>query len=166
MRRFDVATAAELLPCLMSLPVGLSRKRAKNLIRSGAISVEGKTHLRHDSRLRAGDVVTINEAPRPSGAPSPTLKIVYLDPAIAIIDKPAGLLAMGSAREKERTAHRLLNEFLKASTKSHHQQAFIVHRLDRETSGLMIFARSTPIQSALQRDWKNVTKRYLAVVEG
>jgi len=50
--------------------------------------------------------------------------------------------------------------------KSPRQQAFIVHRLDRETSGLMMFARSAAIQEKLQRDWKSVTKRYLALVEG
>src|SRR5208282_737010 len=55
---------------------------------------------------------------------------------------------------------------LKALIKSPLQQAFIVHRLDRETSGLMMFARSRPIQAALQQNWKDVTKKYLAVVEG
>jgi 23S rRNA pseudouridine1911/1915/1917 synthase len=83
-----------------------------------------------------------------------------------VIDKPTGLLSMGSAHEKEKTAHRILNEHLRTLTKSRLQQIFIVHRLDRETSGLMIFARSEAAQAALQRDWKQVTKRYLAVVEG
>ena len=70
------------------------------------------------------------------------LQIVHLDDAIVVIDKPAGLLSMGSEREKEKTAHRILNEHLKALTKSPRQQVFIVHRLDRETSGLMVFARA------------------------
>jgi 23S rRNA pseudouridine1911/1915/1917 synthase len=166
-KRFRVNSEIQLLPWLMGSPIELSRKRAKDLIRFGALSVEGRALLRHDTQLQAGDVVTITEALRERKTAAPqAFKIVHLDAAIVVIDKPAGLLAMGSAREKERTAHRLLNEYLKASVKSRDQQAFIVHRLDRETSGLMIFARSTVIQSALQRDWKNVTKRYLAVVEG
>jgi len=162
-----VATEVELLPFLLGPPLELSRKRAKELIRFGAVSVAGRTHLRHDTRLAAGDIVTIAKGLnlRP-GTPPPALKIVHLDAAIVVIDKPAGLLAMGSAREKERTAHRLLNEYLKTSVNARDQQAFIVHRLDRETSGLMIFARSEASQSALQRGWKNVTKRYLATVEG
>src|SRR5208337_2812111 len=94
------------------------------------------------------------------------VRILHLDDAVVVIDKPAGLLSMGSERDKERTAHRILNEHLKALTKSSRQQAFIVHRLDRETSGLMLFARNESTQAALQRNWKNVTKRYLAVVEG
>ena len=94
------------------------------------------------------------------------LRIVYIDDAIVVVNKPAGLLSMGSAREKERTAHRILNEHLKAVTNSKAQQAFIVHRLDRDTSGLMMFARSELIQAALQGNWKAVTKKYFAVVEG
>lgn len=94
------------------------------------------------------------------------IKIVHLDEAVVIVDKPAGLLSMGSPREKERTTHRILNEYLKAQTKSPSQQAFIVHRLDRETSGLMLFARSEGIQAMLQQNWKSVTKKYLALVEG
>ena len=84
-----------------------------------------------------------------------------------VVDKRAGLLSMGSESEKERTAHRILNEHLKAlSGVARRRQAFIVHRLDRETSGLMMFARSRAIQAALQQNWKTVTKKYLAVVEG
>jgi 23S rRNA pseudouridine1911/1915/1917 synthase len=73
---------------------------------------------------------------------------------------------MGSEREKEKTAYRILNTHLKALMKTSAQQVFIVHRLDRETSGLMMFARTESAQAALQRDWKGVIKRYLAVVEG
>lgn len=94
------------------------------------------------------------------------LKIVHFDEAVVVVDKPTGLLSMGSPREKERTAHRILNEYLKAKTNSPSQQAFIVHRLDRETSGLMLFARSELIQAALQQNWKSVAKKYLAMVEG
>ena len=59
------------------------------------------------------------------------LKIVHLDDDIVVVDKAAGLLSMGSEAEKERTAHRILNDHLKALTGSPSQQAFIVHRLDR-----------------------------------
>jgi 23S rRNA pseudouridine1911/1915/1917 synthase len=91
---------------------------------------------------------------------------VHIDDAIVVVNKPAGLLSIGSEREKERTAHRILNEHLRAIANSKAQQAFIVHRLDRDTSGLMMFARSELIQAALQRNWKAVTKKYFAVVEG
>ncbi|MEA2679353.1 MAG: rRNA synthase [Candidatus Binataceae bacterium] len=192
---------------LIGAPLGLSRKRAKDLLRFRAVHVqiqapardgsqrscESKTlqRVRHDTQLEPGDVVTIELHKYPvsiiasAGGPGEPgfssrpgiasegrrataqrlgLKIVFLDDAIVVIDKPAGLLSMGSAREKEKTAHRILNDALKQ--RASEQQAFIVHRLDRETSGLMLFARSLSIQALLQQNWKTVIKRYLAVVEG
>jgi len=166
--RFTVSSRCELLPYLLSLPLGLSRKQAKDLLRFHAVTVARMTTVRHDTRLEPGDVVTIaagKQVPAPS-LDRHGLKIVYLDEDLVIVDKSAGLLSMGSEGEKERTAHRILNQHLKALTGSQSQQAFIVHRLDRETSGLMMFARSRAIQAALQENWKTVTKKYLAVVEG
>lgn len=167
-QQFRVSSRCELLPYLISLPLGLSRKRAKDLLRFQTVTVKRLTSVRHDTQLEPGDVVAIAVMKQMPAAPLDRqgLKIIHLDDAIVVIDKPAGLLSMGSEDEKERTAHRILNEHLKAITKSPLQQAFIVHRLDRETSGLMMFARNRPTQAALQRDWKNVTKRYLAIVEG
>jgi RluA family pseudouridine synthase len=166
--QFRVESRCELLTYLLGPPAKLSRKRAKDLLRFGAVTVQHKRNVRHDTRLEPGDLVTISTAKRPTDAQVDLhgLRIVHLDEAIVVVDKPAGLLSMGSAREKERTAHRILNEHLKSRTDSPTQQAFIVHRLDRETSGLMLFARSERIQAELQHNWKSVTKKYLAVVEG
>jgi 23S rRNA pseudouridine1911/1915/1917 synthase len=166
--QFSVESRCELLPFLLTLPLGLSRKAAKDLLRFRAVTVKRVPAVKHDTQLEPGDVVTIA-----SGKQLPAesierhgLKIVYLDDDIVVVDKRAGLLSMGSDTEKERTAHRILNEHLKALTKSPSQQAFIVHRLDRETSGLMIFARTRAIQTTLQDNWRTVTKKYLAIVEG
>jgi 23S rRNA pseudouridine1911/1915/1917 synthase len=166
--QFSVSSRCELLPYLLSTPLKLSRKQAKDLLRFRAVSVKRLAAVRHDTQLEPGDVVTI-AAGRQIPAASlerQGLKIIYRDEDIVVVDKRAGLLSMGSEGEKERTAHRILNEHLKALAKSPAQQAFIVHRLDRETSGLMMFARSRAIQAALQQNWKSVTKKYLAVVEG
>jgi 23S rRNA pseudouridine1911/1915/1917 synthase len=166
-RRFRVESRSELLSYLINLPLGLSRKQAKDLIRFQAVTVERKTRIRHDTRLESGDVLTIAPAVAEHGAVlEHRLRIIHIDDAILVVDKPAGLLSMGSEREKQRTAHRILNEHLKTRSRSPRQQAFIVHRLDRESSGLMLFARSESAQAALQRNWKNVTKKYLAVVKG
>jgi 23S rRNA pseudouridine1911/1915/1917 synthase len=166
--QFSVDSRCELLPYLLTLPLGLSRKAAKDLLRFRAVTVKRVPAVKHDTQLQPGDIVTIapgKQIPAES-IERQGLKIVHLDDAIVIIDKRAGLLSMGSDTEKERTAHRILNDHLKALTKSPSQQAFIVHRLDRETSGLMIFARTRAIQTALQDNWKTVTKKYLAIVEG
>ena len=167
-QQFSVSSRCELLPYLLTLPLGLSRKEAKDLLRFRAVTVTRLTSIKHDTQLEPGDVVTIASGKQVPGASIERhgLKIVYLDEAVVVVDKRAGLLSMGSEGEKEKTAHRILNEHLKALTNSPTQQAFIVHRLDRETSGLMIFARSRAIQAGLQENWKTVTKKYLAVVEG
>ena len=167
-RQFHVESRCELLTWLLGPPAKLSRKEAKQLLRFGAVSVQHRQNVRHDTKLEPGDIVTISTAKRSPNTEIALhgLRIVHLDEAVVVVDKPAGLLSMGSAREKERTAHRILNDYLKAQTKSHAQQAFIVHRLDRETSGLMLFARNERIQAALQQNWKSVTKKYLAMVEG
>jgi 23S rRNA pseudouridine1911/1915/1917 synthase len=166
--RFQVASRCQLLQYLTSLPLGLSRKHAKDLLRFQAVTAQGKAMVRHDTELQPGDVVTIalrKEVPDAALAHH-GLRIVYQDNAIVVVDKPSGLLSMGSEREKEKTAYRILNTHLKALMKTPLQQVFIVHRIDRETSGLMMFARSESAQAALQQNWKDVTKKYLAVVEG
>jgi 23S rRNA pseudouridine1911/1915/1917 synthase len=167
-RQFQVSSGCELLPYLTGLPLGLSRKQAKDLLRFRAVTVKGKATVRHDTELMPGDVVTIAARKQVSGAALERhgLAIVHLDDAVVVVEKPAGLLSMGSEREKEKTAYRILNTHLKAPMKTPAQQVFIVHRLDRETSGLMMFARTESVQAALQRNWKDVIKRYLAVVEG
>ena len=167
-REFHVASECELLPFLLGLPIGFSRKQAKDLLKFQSVKVRGMMRVRHDTRLARGDIVEISTHRQADERwlERAGLRIVHIDDAIVVIDKPVGLLSMGSEREKEKTAHRILNEHLKALAKSSRQQAFIVHRLDRETSGLMVFARSETIQAALQRKWKDVTKRYLAIVEG
>jgi 23S rRNA pseudouridine1911/1915/1917 synthase len=166
--QFSVESRCELLPYLLTLPLGLSRKAAKDLLRFRSVTVKRVPLVRHDTQLEPGDVVTIASGKQIPAASIERhgLKIVYLDDHIVVVDKRAGLLSMGSEGEKERTAHRILNDHLKALTGTPSQTAFIVHRLDRETSGLMIFARSRAIQTELQQNWKTVTKKYLAVVEG
>jgi len=166
--QFSVESRCELLPYLLSLPLGLSRKAAKDLLRFRSVTVKRIPAVKHDTQLEPGDIVTIASGKQVPAASIERhgLKIVYLDDHIVVVDKRAGLLSMGSEGEKERTAHRILNDHLKALTGTLSQTAFIVHRLDRETSGLMIFARSRAVQSELQKNWKTVTKKYLAVVEG
>ncbi len=168
MTQFRVESSCELLTYLLGPPAKLSRKQAKDLLRFGAVTVQHRPNVRHDTRLEPGDLVTISMRKRIPDADLELhgLRIVHLDEAVVVVDKPTGLLSMGSAREKERTAHRIINEYLKRLTKSPTQQAFIVHRLDRETSGLVLFARNELIQTALQQNWKSVSKKYLAVVEG
>ena len=94
------------------------------------------------------------------------LKIVYEDPAVIVIDKPEGLLTMATATERSKTAYALLRQCLNSKRPPEH--LFIVHRLDREASGLLVFAKSVEAKEYLQDQFKAHTagRRYVAVVEG
>ncbi len=167
-RRFRVEHASELLRALLEAPLGLSRTEAKRLLRFRAISVTGHSSVRHDTLVAPGDVVTISAS---RALPSPEAggtfpEIVYEDDAIVVLDKPAGLLTIATEAEKTRTAYRAVNEHLKGRARTSRQQIFVVHRLDRETSGLLVFARTEAAKVALQSGWKSVQKTYQAVVEG
>ena len=102
------------------------------------------------------------------------LRIVYEDPYIIVIEKREGLLSMGTARGKEEmTAHSLLNNYIRNTAPRRGRYApqpriFIVHRLDRETSGLMVFAKSEEVKHTLQDNWDEIVteRKYVAVVNG
>lgn len=83
-----------------------------------------------------------------------------------MLEKPAGLLSVGTADDKTDTLFFRLNEYLQAHDPAHPERAFVVHRLDRETSGLVLFAKHDHVQRQLQKAWPKVEKVYLAIVEG
>jgi RluA family pseudouridine synthase len=83
-----------------------------------------------------------------------------------VVDKIQGLLTISTDREKEKTAHFLLNEYVKKGNHRSRNRVFIVHRLDRETSGVLIFAKSEETKSYLQDYWQEFSKKYVAVVHG
>jgi tRNA pseudouridine32 synthase/23S rRNA pseudouridine746 synthase/23S rRNA pseudouridine1911/1915/1917 synthase len=94
------------------------------------------------------------------------LSILYEDRDILVVDKPSGLLTMGTEREKARTAYFSLAEYVRKGAAKSRARIFIVHRLDRETSGVLVFAKTAGAKACLQRRWDETKKRYLAVVHG
>ncbi len=110
-------------------------------------------------------------AKRPARIPGqrflpPGLKVIHLEKHFLVVEKPAGLLTMGTEHEKERTVYWALNDWVRKGNAKSRERVFIVHRLDRETSGLLVFARDERTQTVLQESWDQVTKHYLAVVAG
>lgn len=104
---------------------------------------------------------------RPSKKHEPKgLTILYEDQDILVINKSNGLLTVSTEREKYKTAHFLLNEYVKKGNSRSRNRVFIVHRLDRETSGLLVFAKYEQAKRYLQDEWASFTKTYLAVVQG
>jgi len=98
---------------------------------------------------------------RPKG-----LEIIYEDRDLLVINKDAGLLTMSTIRDEQRTAQCLLTDYLRKGSARSRLQAYTVHRLDRDTSGLLIFAKTEAVQQYLKNHWKDVEKEYLAVVYG
>ncbi len=92
--------------------------------------------------------------------------ILYEDRDVLVVDKPAGLLTMGTDSEKTRTAYFFLTDYVRKGYSKSRNRIFIVHRLDRETSGILIFAKNVETKCRLQDQWKDTKKKYLAVVHG
>jgi 23S rRNA pseudouridine1911/1915/1917 synthase len=98
---------------------------------------------------------------RPQG-----LTIVHEDPAIIVVEKVAGLLTIGTDRERVNTAYFRLTDYVRKGNDRSRNRIFIVHRLDRETSGLLVVAKTWEAKLALQDNWEDVRKRYVAVAHG
>ncbi len=102
-----------------------------------------------------------NSRHRPFG-----MNILHEDIDIIVIDKSSGLLTVKANYEKERTAHHILTNYVRKGDTRSRKQIFVVHRLDRETSGVVVFAKSYKAKEALKQQWPTVEKKYLAVVHG
>ena len=92
--------------------------------------------------------------------------MLHEDRDILVVDKPAGLLTMGTDSDKTRTAYFILTDYVRKGYSKSRNRIFIVHRLDRETSGILIFAKNIEAKLCLQDQWKETKKKYLAVVHG
>lgn len=94
------------------------------------------------------------------------LKILHEDREIIVVDKSAGLLTIGTDKEKRRTAFYVLTDYVRKGCAKSRNRVFIVHRLDQDTSGVLIFAKTEEARTFLQENWENTQKKYLAVVHG
>lgn len=150
---------------LLKLP-GKSRNNVKSLLTRGDVSVDGKIVSRHDYTLKTGQAVQILP-PHPTGQILlKGLKILFEDDELIAVDKPAGLLSVATDNEKERTAYHLLTDYVRDNNPK--SRIFVVHRLDRDTSGILIAAKNENLKLALQENWNKLVKKrgYTAIVEG
>ena len=92
------------------------------------------------------------------------LNILYEDKYLIVIEKPSGLLTIGTIKEKENTLYKKVSDYVKKQHKSN--KIFIVHRLDKDTSGIILFAKNEEVKRKLQRDWDKTIRKYIALVEG
>lgn len=143
---------------------GWNRNTLRERLREGRVSVNGATVKRGNHALAAGDEVEV-AGREPAAARAPAkLVILYEDERLIAIDKPAGLLSVSTERGGERTALTLVRTAL--STPGRPAHLWPVHRLDRETSGVLLLARSRGACEAVRARWGEARKTYLAIVEG
>lgn len=163
---YQVAEEAALLEFLIGAMPLRKRTAIKNLLSHNQIAVNGIPTTQFDMALKAGDEVKANLTREFRVFYNRRLKLVYEDDDIIVVNKGYGLLSMGTDKIKEGTAYSILREYLK--WQDPRNKLFIVHRLDRDTSGLMVFAKSQEAKDKLQHNWNNmvIARKYLAVVEG
>jgi len=139
-----------------------SKNNIKSLLSNGAIFINDKVITKYDYIVKKGQVVTINN----NRVKACNIDIIYEDKDIIVINKKSGLLTIATDDEKEVTAYHFVMEYLKSRNKS--ARVFIVHRLDKDTSGILVFAKSERMKKLLQDNWNDIVKvrSYLTIVEG
>ncbi len=159
-----VTADAPLLAWLLTALAPMSRTKVKELLARGGVSVNGTPTTQFNHPLTPGDRVTVGKpAVRDTSLSAASITVVHEDASVIVLDKPAGLLTVATDAEKADTAFARLSAHLDARDAG---RPFVVHRLDRDTSGLLLFARSAYTRDALQDGWQALTKTYLAVVQG
>jgi 23S rRNA pseudouridine1911/1915/1917 synthase len=166
LRRVD--QPAPLLAWLFTAWPEAKRGTVRDWLKNRHVAVNGRVVSQFDHELQTGDVVEIRA--QPLAAPDTRVEggilIRHEDDAVIVIEKPAGLRSIASDAERDATAYAHLTAHVRRGNPRGRERVWIVHRLDQETSGLMVFARTEAAQRALQESWDAAQKKYRAVVEG
>lgn len=160
-----VREESTLMDFIMKQMSGVSRNHVKDLLRGHGITVDRKLATQYDYPVRPGQVVRVSRHKRSTELQNKFVKIVYEDKDIIVIEKAEGILSMASS-PNQYCVKTVLDEYFK---KRHFQcTAHVVHRLDRETSGLMIYAKNMEAEQILEHEWHDIVydRRYVAVVSG
>jgi 23S rRNA pseudouridine1911/1915/1917 synthase len=161
-----VKHASELMQYLITALPDKSRNTIKSFLSHKMVLVNGKIITQFNHPLSPGDSLIIGKNEAKLVKQNQDIKILFEDDSLIVIDKPSGLLTIATDSEKHDTAYRRMSDHVK---KSHpNNRIYILHRLDKDTSGVMMFAKNQKIQATMQSNWdEGVTKRqYQALVEG
>jgi 23S rRNA pseudouridine1911/1915/1917 synthase len=163
---YHVSEPAELLAFLMTQIPGISRTRAKELLSQRMVYVNKKITTRHDTPLSPGMLVQISTRRHKHDLVSRWVKIVYEDAFIIVVEKTNGILTNTMPGQRSQTVKDILDEYVKRQNRRF--AVHTVHRLDRETSGLLLFAKRRDIQQIFVNNWREIVadRRYIAVCEG
>lgn len=166
---YEIEESINLLPFLLKTLNNKSRNSVKSILKRGQVSVDGHIITQHNHPLEPGQLVGIlsNEASKRLSALD-GVAILHEDASIIVINKAAGLLSMATNRSRvsELDAYQQLTDYVKKDQRRN--RVYIVHRLDRDTSGVMVYAKTEEAKEKLQNNWHDVTKErtYTAVVDG
>lgn len=160
-----VREESTLMDFIMRQMAGVSRNRVKDLLRGHGVTVDRKLATQFDYPVHPGEVVRISRHKRSTELQNKNVKIVYEDKDIVVIEKAEGILSMASS-QGQYCVKSVLDEYFR---KRHFNcTAHVVHRLDRETSGLMIYAKNMEVEQILEHNWHDIVydRRYVALVDG
>ncbi len=156
-----------LIQFLLDKMGGMSRTSVKQMLSLREVSVNGTVQTRHDYALNEGDKVTIQPQKAANEFRHPKLKIIYEDENLVVVEKKNGLLTVATNEaSREVTCLSLLKNYYKQ--RSSRSGVYVVHRLDRETSGVLVFAKTQELQHYMRDYWREIVKErtYIAVAEG
>lgn len=163
---YNVTEPDELMAFLMKKMDGVSRTRVKALLSNRVVLVDNVIVTQFNHPLKPGMKVQISREKNKHEFRHPMLKIVYEDAYLIVVEKKEGLLSVATDHQKERTAQHILSEYVKHTHRNN--RVFVVHRLDRETSGLMMYAKDEKTQHTLRDNWHDIVvdRRYVSIVMG
>jgi len=163
---FTVTEPTELLKFLIENIQGKSRNNIKSILVRRLVSVDNQIQTQYNFPIKKGQVIKIFSGKPEEKTRYHGVKILFEDEHIIVIEKEAGLLSIATNKERQLTAYFILTEHIR---KTHPKnRVYIVHRLDKDASGVMMFAKSIAVQEKLQNDWQKaiVDRRYSVLVEG
>jgi len=162
---FKVDKDNELMKFLMEKMPQNSRNNIKSLLTQRRVMIDDVIVSQYNAPLKEGQKVSITKT-KITKHKLEGVSIVYEDNDILVVEKERGILSVATQNEREKTAYNILKNYLKE--KNPKDKIFVVHRLDRDTSGVMIFAKSEKAQDILQTTWNDSVKErtYVALVEG
>ncbi|WP_246231550.1 RluA family pseudouridine synthase [Sporosarcina jiandibaonis] len=161
-----VKEQTELLKYLYEVLSNRSRNSVKGILSRGQVLVNGKVSTQFNDPLNPGDRVQIQERVATNEVKMTGVTILHEDNDLIVIEKEPGLLSIASADERHLTAYRQLTDYVRSINPKN--RIFVVHRLDRDTSGVMVFAKNKEAQQTLQNTWQESAREraYIALVEG
>jgi len=164
-KEFLVHEPSELLPFLLKKLPSQSRNNVKRILANRQVAVDGAPITQFDFLLAKEDVVIVSRNAITRKTRS-NLPVIFEDEEFIVIDKPSGLLSVASDKIKGRTAYRMLMDYVQQ--KDRHNRIYVVHRLDEDTSGVLMVAKNEDIRNALQKNWSDIvtSRGYYAIVEG